>query len=624
VAAAQAGKSGRTAGWPIALGPAVFAALTYLYVWLRIDTALIYHASWVTLSHPVAFPSFSVGLDFLKPFLGYPGGPVRYATAFLSQLYYYPWCGAAVFGALVWALSLTTATAIGAASGRRPRVLHFLPGVMLLVLLNRYLSPMAAALAALTGMAGVAVYIRWEPARPSARLAWFAAPGLAVYYLACSGFLLYALMCAVFELVGRRRLAAGLACLAGGVLIPLVLGHGALGLRLTDAYLLLSPYHRESDPHAAALSMLFWLSAPAGTLLAVLARAAPAGRVPAPKRVLASGSAARLAMWGAALTAVLVLGPTLHATKKTRFQIDFYSGHGMWEALLEAAESLPPEAYSLTVAWDVNRALYHTGRLTSSMFAFRQGPRSLMVSPAALSHMSIGRFPSKKLGDVLLDLGLVNEAEHTTYEALEFMGDDPRILRRLAIISAAKGETAAARVLLGALSRDLIHGRWARQCLRRLDADPLLPVAPEAGRLRAVMLLEDASSVEDTGRMLRSLLARDPQNRMAFEYLMAYQLLTANLGALARTAERLEQHGCERVPCHCEEALLIHAAGTGMRAEPGGLRISTASHESFCAFCEILATHRGDPAAARTAAAEALPGTYFPYYAAVAAGAMEK
>jgi len=622
VSASGADLSGRAAGWPPAPGAAAFAALAYLYVWLRIDTALIFHGSWTVLSHPVAFPTFSVGLDFLKRFLGYPGGPARYVAAFLCQLYYYPWCGAAVFALLVWCLTATTATVVAAACGRRPRVFHFPPGIMLLLLLNRYCNPMAAALAVLTATAGAAAYVRTGPRRPAARFAWFAVIGLLVYYLACGGFLLYGLMCAAYELVGRRCLAAVLACLADAGLMPLALGRGVLRLRLADAYLLLTPCHFESDPGATALYCGFWLSPVLAMVLAVLGRGVCAGRLPASERVRASKLARVLAVFGMLLAAALVLGPTLNETRRTLFSIEFYSGRGRWEALLKAARRLPRRAYCLPVAWDVNRALYHTGRLLSSMFAFPQCRHSLMVSPGALARLEIGRFASQKTGDVLFDLGLANEAQHTSFEALEFFGDEPRILRRLAIICGAKGQLEAARVLLNATSRDLIYGGWARRCLRRLRADPSQPFDPEVRRLRSVMLLEDRACVEDTEGLLRALLARNPGNRMAFEYLMAQHMVTGNLADLARMAEHLAEHGYARLPRHCEEALLIYAAATGMRPGPSSLCISADSREGFRVYERILAEHGYDPAAALPAVARALPHTYFLYYTSLMAGAV--
>ena len=65
--------------------------------------------------------------------------------------------------------------------------------------------------------------------------------------------------------------------------------------------------------------------------------------------------------------------------------------------------------------------------------------------------------------DILFDLGRINESEHMAYEALEFYGDRPRILKRLVYINVIKGEPEAARRFLALLERSLLHRRWARR-----------------------------------------------------------------------------------------------------------------------------------------------------------------
>ncbi len=73
----------------------------------------------------------------------------------------------------------------------------------------------------------------------------------------------------------------------------------------------------------------------------------------------------------------------------------------------------------------------------------------------------------------------------------------------------------------------MLHGRWAFQCRRQLDADPELCDVPVIASRRELMVVGDSiDNTKHAERMLQGLLERNPRNRMAFEYLMAHYLLT--------------------------------------------------------------------------------------------------
>jgi hypothetical protein len=139
---------------------------------------------------------------------------------------------------------------------------------------------------------------------------------------------------------------------------------------------------------------------------------------------------------------------------------------------------------------------------------------------------------------------------------------------RLALINIAKGQPEAARVCLQAMSAYVHHGRWARDALRRLEADPLWSGDPEIARIRAAMPTEDVifairprrsddypPSVQDE---LTELLRRDPHNRMAYEYKMAFHLLTWRIDEVVGELDRLDEFDYPDVPRHYQEAAAIY------------------------------------------------------------------
>ena len=107
-------------------------------------------------------------------------------------------------------------------------------------------------------------------------------------------------------------------------------------------------------------------------------------------------------------------------------------------------------------------------------------------------------------GDILFDLGRINESQHMAYEALELFGERPQTLQRLVYLHAIKGEPDAARRFLAVLERSLWHRGWARDCLRQLDADPTLSGVPVVASRRELMVDRDFSRQVGSGNDART------------------------------------------------------------------------------------------------------------------------
>ncbi len=65
----------------------LFFILFYLYIWLEVDTRLIYHGAGAISDFPVFFR----GWTFFHRFTSYPGGTTEYLCALLSQFLYIGW-----------------------------------------------------------------------------------------------------------------------------------------------------------------------------------------------------------------------------------------------------------------------------------------------------------------------------------------------------------------------------------------------------------------------------------------------------------------------------------------------------------------------------------------------------
>jgi len=620
----------KNSGWqigPVWVRSTAFFAFFYLYLWLVVDVGLVYYGHEVTTE----FPTFLCGTAFLKDFLMYPGGLLEYASAGISQYFYYGWAGALIATIVAALLCLLGRLFVAAATGVRTRLLHYIPALIVLVLYSGYLHQLTAYLVVLSALALACAY-SWLPMRNGPlRLAVFVLLVGCLHYVAGGAYLLFGLLCAVFEVLRRRKWALAGACLAVTGVVPYVIGRQIMLVPAAAAYGRLLPLQGKDITLAANGRLLplqgkdIWQTAvllPSLWSFSVLAppavavwravAATKAGRAPTepgrpPGRLRwRAGTAALLAV--AALCAAL----SFEVGFRTPLRIERYARAGDWPELLREARRL--ESYDLALGWHVNRALYHTRQLPYQMFCFQQSQLHLLPSEVAFRNYGMPDIVYVDFAALMFELGRVNTAEYLAYRGLEFVGERPFLLQRLALISLAKGETEAARVLLGALSRDLIMGDRARRYLGSLEAGPALSADERIQEVRSRMTVKDTIGFGPIEQMLLDLLERNPRNRMAFEYLMAYCLLTRDLNGFVANIGRLEDFSYPHMPRHYEEALALHAFAGGTTPELGNRTVRWETLSRLGEFNAILKRFGNDTAGAREAAAPEFGDSYFFYF----------
>jgi len=290
-------------------------------------------------------------------------------------------------------------------------------------------------------------------------------------------------------------------------------------------------------------------------------------------------------------------------------QIEYCAALKQDEQLLKVAarmKTVRPDAEIRT-----HLALYHTGRLTQDLFSFPNGG-----SRTLLPGLTFGVGAARSEMDTMFELGQVNEAEHIAQESLEFDGDCPDVLRILAKINILKGRPQAAAVFLNVLRQIPFQGAWASACLAQLESNPELTGDPELDQVRSRMPNTDfphgnVSAV--TEEMLRQLLDFNPRNQMAFEYLMAHYLITADLKRLSKQIGPLNTFAYPAIPRHLEEAILL-GQKQGLQFDLHGRTISAATQQRFQNFCEALAHLEGKDPSALLSLARDFGDTFWYYY----------
>ena len=134
----------------------IFFALFCLYLWLVVDLRLIYHGAGLIRD----FPSFFRGWTFSEKFISYPGGPIEYISAFLSQFFYYSWSGSLTVTLQAWLICACADAFIKAIGLSLFRNIRFIPPILLLIIYTQYIPYFVITMGLLTAMFFACLYLK--------------------------------------------------------------------------------------------------------------------------------------------------------------------------------------------------------------------------------------------------------------------------------------------------------------------------------------------------------------------------------------------------------------------------------------------------------------------------------
>jgi hypothetical protein len=212
-------------------------------------------------------------------------------------------------------------------------------------------------------------------------------------------------------------------------------------------------------------------------------------------------------------------------------------------------------------------------------------------------------------------LGLITECQHWTHEAFEQKGSTPALLKRLGMIYMLKGDTEAAKKYFLNLKNIPFHGKTAEDLLRLNENPSALAQDPEVNYFRSLMPVHNIALTGNSSLLqLEILLNRNPKNKMAFEYMIAYHLLTGNLPELMNHIPDFHALGYTQLPIHVQEAMLVFASQTpNFNVNILYSMVLRNTYERFVAYQQILQKYRGNISAARQELQSQFVDTYWYY-----------
>ncbi|MGA2852625.1 MAG: DUF6057 family protein [Verrucomicrobiota bacterium] len=594
---------------------------------------------------------FLWNLRYFTDFIGRPGSLLNWADSLLVQLCYYNWPAALVLSVAAWLLLISTIGLMNATARVEVAGTWLIPGIALFALYGGYSTHTSLLLGAALAVAAANSWVRVAAGGFGVPVAVFVALSIAVYYVAGEAFYCFAACCLVYAALARRSGRLGLALVLAGTGVKFGLDATLAKLHLATQNFSVPSLEEVSLDWQAALFcgyfplcaawVVFLQTSVGQRLRTILDRKEPRktrkGRPLKPAAQPKGAAPARAfswSRWTAGTVLMLLLAGaagfySIDWNGKAGLELEYCVDHQQWNEVLARARNL--REYSRFTSHDVMLALYHTGRLPYELFAYPQplGAHGILFDKWQVPKDAVKML--RKPCDWLLELGLVNDAEHTALEMLELCPTG-ETLKRLALIKIIKGQPAAAGVFLNVLRDDLVWGRWAEGCLERLKTQPDLAGDEEVQQIRRLMLLQDDTDQVCTikpnntvdlayGLALFDLLDRNASNRMAFEYCMASSLLERNLEAAIELLPRATNFSYPTMPPYFEEALVLYGVQhPGELAEnPSGLfvrgrRISNTTTEKYHRFLTLMGQTGGSFERAVPEVVREMPDSYFSYY----------
>ena len=556
--------------------PIVFFCGYFLFLLLHVHPDRLYYAIVGARLEP--FPVFLTGKAFFLQACRQPGGIGDYMAALLSQSYTISWLGAAV----------TTLLCLGIYLLLRPIVLYknslaiFFPSLVSLWMVNRYELPIALLTNSLIALACAALF-SWCVSKFRSLRFWLFPVFFAVVTLTIGrGIAVFFILTAplVFQNIIPK---SGLKRFSRIFNVVPALGFLIVGYFIYKVFKEFGPLLPIYYSYSAGHFHLYWFDCLFALSLA-LCRALPIILKRFPIKVLPRGSFSSYYANAIGLTIAITGIYFSHNTWiRNHIYLENLTHKHQWNEILAFAGKLQPKDFDVITVYDVNSALFHTGKLSSEMFRWPQSVPALVLSGAfEKSPVSLGL----RRAFFYFELGEVNMAQQKFYEVSETASEHPLVLSAIAETHIVKDQIAAATLVYTRLEKDLVYRHYAKAMLRNLMADTVYDVGgtrlsdirsfvtdlPRADKSLYAGIIYSGSvynSATETKNdtVLRSVdivalcqrqLAHNTHNSMAFEYLMALYLVSGDLESFSSNIDRAKDAGYTTLPCHWSEALALY------------------------------------------------------------------
>jgi len=582
----------------------VFTAC-FLYFLFRVHPKLILE---------LQSPAFLMDINFFKEFLQIPGGMIDWLSELFMQFWISDFFIAVFLTLCCWCVAfLTRKWSEILTENRLFHTFHLIPAVLLAFLHSQYDFNLSITLAFIINLSFLNLIIRWTSKQAVIQIAvGIIVLGL-LFWITGGAFLIYGVLFGFNELIVKKRHINGLVILVFSSLLPYAASLSVFLVTLKQAYL-----HNLISENSIKFRLIGYIVPLFYILVYIVVSLTKISVVQkSSKKILKLIRFGKLNVrWRCALGTLLIICVAVLLTEKTydknlrlELEINQFTREGRWDDVIYAARQCT--AVNPLLFHQINLALFQSGSLLDKLFSFPQffGTSGLLMDFNWRSNSPV------KTSDLYWKLGLINGSLHWAHEALELKGPTPEILKRLGMAYMIKGDHMAAKRFFLNLKNVPFYGKIADDLIRLNDTPSELAQDNDAKYIRSYMLTKDyihlnlVSSAE-----LELLLERNPNNKMAFEYLIAYYLLTGNLNGIVNYFQAFGFFKYPQIPRYVQEALLIIASlDSNFDQKQLNSLVRPLTRQRFLNYQQILNKYKGNISGAKPELQVQFADTYWYY-----------
>lgn len=500
------------------------------------------------LNYQEQFQLFLFTPDYFFDFANHPGGVADYIGKFFTQFYFYSKIGAFILAVLLVGLQrliYSLAKKLGAASHWAP--LTFIPSILFWNLLCNENYLLGGLIAMILLALFSAIYLHFKSENIQTIVGFILL--IALYWIAGGVHLFFALFMLAVKLTSELKPGKKDLIRAGGLMtLALLLPYLAKAVVLQYPmmkFLVGTTYFRYpvNVPSAVALIALLILIAP--FVMRFLSTKFNMKKV----GVLLTVQLIILTFFG-----VGFIGSSADFSKEEVMAYDFHVRMRKWDRVIALADkNAPTSPLSVTC---LNLALAKQDLLGERMFSYYQNGMGGLI-PDFTRDFTIPLMA----GEVYYHLGLINTAQRFAFEAMEALPDyqkSARAIKRLAETNIINGEYVLAKKYLHLLQKTFYYRSWANVALEIVTDEKQIENHLEWGWLRKTRIQKDfLFSEQEKESMIGQLFTHNPNNRMAFEYLLACSLVKKDLQSFIKYFPLSTSLNYTVIPQHFQEALLF-------------------------------------------------------------------
>ncbi len=544
------------------------------------------------------FQLFLFDTDYLVNRIMLPGGLTDYIAEFLTQFYYVPFWGAFIL-AMIYVVSQRLLWLISRNDGATDAVylLTFVPSLILWFVMGDVNVMLCYAISLLLILLTILYYAR---SKEAIRIIYGIVSIPIMYWLIGSTvyvFIVYAII-KEFKTAKSRWNILCLSLFYVVYIIAIIL-LSSLGMQYPISRLyyglfyyrfpVLMPYivFAVMGVYAIAPSLLTWLS--------------PHMKSSDKKRIMLVVSQVLALVIGG----YFLLDFKYNTLDYEVINYDSMVRHQQWDKIISEAEKKNPTTPQSVCC--LNLALAQTGQLGDRAFSFFQNGSEGLIPMFERDFTS--PLPAS---EVYFYLGMIDAAQQNVFEAQEAIPNynkSGRCTKRLAETNLINGQYAVASKYLRMLQKTLFYKRWATDQLARIankaiDSDFLY------GTLRQFSYNKDfLFSIREKDKMIGKLFTINPNNRMALDYLLTYELLDCKMNNFLMYFKLMKMANYDHFPMCYQQAM----AYVWSQSHPDFSGIPSSYDQSmlrrFMEFYQIYSTE-----GAKSSRLDSYKDTYWHYF----------